>query len=149
MSMEPLSELGIVFLFAALALVVCNRLKQPSIVGYLLAGIVIGPYALGGALGMPVDSQVRNILSTLGIIFLMFFLGLEFSITKLKRVKFISVVVSIVDVGSMLALGQAIGYLLGLGFVDRMFLSGIICMSGASVVAKLLIDMKKLADPEA
>jgi len=147
--MEPLSELGIVFLFAALALVVCNRLKQPSIVGYLLAGIVIGPYALGGALGMPVDSQVRNILSTLGIIFLMFFLGLEFSITKLKRVKFISVVVSIVDVGSMLALGQAIGYLLGLGFVDRMFLSGIICMSGASVVAKLLIDMKKLADPEA
>jgi len=80
---------------------------------------------------------------------LMFFLGLEFSITKLKKVKFISVVVSIVDVGSMLALGQAIGYLLGLGFVDRMFLSGIICMSGASVAAKLLIDMKKLADPEA
>ncbi len=147
--MEPLSELGIVFLFAALALVGCNKLKQPSIVGYLLVGIVIGPYALGGALGVPVDSQVRNILSTLGIIFLMFFLGLEFSITKLKKVKFISVVVSIVDVGSMLALGQAIGYLLGLGFVDRMFLSGIICMSGASVAAKLLIDMKKLADPEA
>ena len=149
MSMEPLSELGVIFLSAVLAIVVSNRLKQPSVVGFLLAGIVIGPYALGGALGVPADSQIRNILSTLGIIFLMFFLGIEFSITKLKRVKFISVVISIVDVGSMLALGQAVGYLLGLSFVDRMFLSGIICMSGASVAAKLLIDMKKLADPEA
>jgi CPA2 family monovalent cation:H+ antiporter-2 len=149
--MEPLSELGVIFLSAVLAIVVSNRLKQPAIVGYLLAGIVIGPYALGGALGIPAeaDSPIRGILSTLGIIFLMFFLGIEFSITRLKKVKFISVVVSIVDVGSMLALGQAIGYLLGLSFVDRMFLSGIICMSGASVVAKLLIDMKKLADPEA
>jgi CPA2 family monovalent cation:H+ antiporter-2 len=146
--MEPLSELGVIFLAAVLAIVVSNKLKQPSIVGYLLAGIVISPYALGGVLGIPIDSKIRSILSTLGIIFLMFFLGIEFSITKLKRVKFIAVVVSIVDVGSMLALGQAIGYLLGLSFVDRMFLSGIVCMSGASCVAKLLIDMKKLADPE-
>jgi len=146
--MEPLSELGVIFLAAVLAIVVSNKLKQPSIVGYLLAGIVISPYALGGVLGIPVNSQVRSILSTLGIIFLMFFLGIEFSITKLKRVKFTAVVVSIVDVGSMLALGQAIGYLLGLSFVDRMFLSGIVCMSGASCIAKLLIDMKKLADPE-
>ena len=147
--MEPLSELGVIFLSAALAIVVCNKLKQPSIVGFILAGVVVGPHMLGGALGMQFDSEVIKFLPTLGIIFLMFFLGLEFSIAKLKKVKFISVVLSIVDVGSMLALGQAIGYLLGLGFVDRMFLSGIICMSGASVAAKLLIDMKKLADPEA
>jgi CPA2 family monovalent cation:H+ antiporter-2 len=79
----------------------------------------------------------------------MFFLGIEFSITKLKRVKFTAVVVSVVDVGSMLALGHAIGYLLGLPFIDRMFLAGIVCMGSASSVAKLLIDMKKLADPEA
>jgi len=149
MSMEPLPELGVIFLTAVLAIVVSNKLRQPAIVGYILAGILISPYALGGVLGIPVNSQIRSILSTLGIIFLMFFLGIEFSITKLKRVKFTAVVVSIVDVGSMLALGQAIGYLLGLSFVDRMFLSGIVCMGSASCVAKLLIDMKKLADPEA
>jgi len=149
--MEPLSELGVIFLSAVLAIVVSNKLKLPSIVGFLLAGILIGPYALGGALGMPTESQsrVRGILSTFGIIFLMFFLGIEFSITKLKRVKFISIVISIVDVGSMLALGQAVGYLLGLSFIDRMFLSGIICMSSAGVAAKILVDTKKLADPEA
>jgi CPA2 family monovalent cation:H+ antiporter-2 len=146
--MEPLSELGIIFLSATLAIVVSNKLKQPAIVGYIITGIVISPYALGGVLGIPANSQIRSVLSTLGIIFLMFFLGIEFSVTKLKRVKFIAVVVSIVDVGSTLALGHAIGYLLGLSFVDRMFLSGIVCMSGASCVAKLLIDMKKLADPE-
>ena len=147
--MEPLSELGVIFLSAVLAIVVSNRLKQPAIVGYLIAGIVISPYALGKALGMPVDSQIRDILSTFGIIFLMFFIGIEFSITKLKKVKFISIIISVVDVGSMLALGQALGYLLGLSFVDRMFLSGIICMSSAGVAVKLLVDMKKLADVEA
>jgi CPA2 family monovalent cation:H+ antiporter-2 len=147
--MEPLSELGVIFLSAVLAIVVSNRLKQPAIVGYLIAGIVISPYALGKALGMPVDSQIRDILSTFGIIFLMFFIGIEFSVTKLKKVKFISIIISVVDVGSMLALGQALGYLLGLSFVDRMFLSGIICMSSAGVAVKLLVDMKKLADVEA
>jgi CPA2 family monovalent cation:H+ antiporter-2 len=96
--MEPLSELGVIFLSAVLAIVVSNRLKQPAIVGYLIAGIVISPYALGKALGMPVDSQIRDILSTFGIIFLMFFIGIEFSITKLKKVKFISIIISVVDV---------------------------------------------------
>jgi len=147
--MEPLSEVGLIFLFAFIAIVVSNRLKLPSIVGFLLVGILIGPYALGGALGMPINSQIREVLSTFGIIFLMFFLGIEFSISKLKKIKFIAVVVSVVDVGSMLALGQAVGYMLGLPFIDRMFLSGIICMSSASAAAKILIDMKKLADQEA
>jgi CPA2 family monovalent cation:H+ antiporter-2 len=149
MSAEALSELSVIFFSAVLAIVVCNRLNQSSIVGYLLAGIIISPYAIGGFLGIQVNSQIRNILSTLGIIFMMFFLGINFSVAKLKKIKFVAVVISVLDVGSMLVLGQVIGYLLGLSFVDRMFLSGIISMSSASVAAKILIDMKKLADQEA
>src|SRR5215210_3536949 len=79
-----LQDLAVVMIVAALVTVLFRQLKQPVVLGYILAGVVIGPHTFGGS--FIVEEGTIQTLSELGVIFLMFSLGLEFNLGRLKQV---------------------------------------------------------------
>src|SRR6188472_3017570 len=102
---EFLQALAVVLCVAAVTTVLFQRLKQPVVLGYLLAGMVVGP------LPIPIyaDRHTVEALAELGVILLMFSLGLEFSLTKLLRVGATAGFVAIIQCSLMLWLGYVIG----------------------------------------
>src|SRR5689334_20272880 len=89
-------DLTIMLGVAAAVVLLFQRIKQPVVLGYLVAGMLIGPYT--GTFGLVTDISNIKILSELGVIFLMFSLGLEFSFHKLTRVGFSALITGLIDV---------------------------------------------------
>lgn len=139
-----LFELGIVLFLGYFAAVAMKKLGQSVIAGYMVVGLLIGPKAIG----LVKSTGLLETLSELGIVLLMFFLGLEFSINKFKRIKNSVFFIGTYEVILNLIVGFVIGSLIGLLFKERLFLAGIIALSSSGVVAKLLFDMKKTASKE-
>ena len=106
-----LQDLAIVMIVAGLVTVIFHRLKQPVVLGYILAGVIVGPHT--PPFPLIHDEQTIKTLSKLGIIFLMFSLGLEFSLRKLKAVGVTAFIAATLEILVMLwagfALGQAFG----------------------------------------
>jgi monovalent cation:H+ antiporter-2, CPA2 family len=105
-----LEDLALVLCVGAVSTVVFQALRQPIVVGYLVAGVIVGPY-----LPIPLFANYDRIhmLSELGVILLMFALGLEFSIRKLIRLGPTSGFIMLIQVGLMLWLGYMCGQALG------------------------------------
>ena len=81
-------DLTLLFLVAAvLGVVVCRSLKLPPMLGYLAAGVLIGPFAFGGLLGVSKNTAGVNHLAEFGVVFLMFAIGLEFNLPKLRSMR--------------------------------------------------------------
>lgn len=139
-----LFELGIVLFLGFFAALAMKKINQSVIVGYMAVGLLIGP----NALNLVKNTELLETLSELGIVLLMFFLGLEFSLNKFKRIKNSVFFIGTYEVILNLIVGFVIGTLLGLLFKERLFLAGIIALSSSGVVAKLLFDMKKTASKE-
>jgi CPA2 family monovalent cation:H+ antiporter-2 len=141
--MHPLAplikDLTIILGVASLVTLLFQKIRQPSVLGYLVAGIIIGPYTPPHAL----VSDIPNIqiLSELGVIFLMFSLGLEFSFHKLKRVGFSAGITGLVEVIFMLLLGFAAGKLIGWSFYDSLFLSATLAISSTTIIIKALEEL--------
>ncbi len=138
-------DLGILLLFGFLGAWFAFRRGQSVIVGYILIGAVLGPQALG----VIADVTLIQALSELGIILLMFFLGVEFSLERLKRVRAAVLLIGVGELMANLSVGFLVGSLLGWSPIERAFLAGIVAMSSSGVVAKLLIEWRRTANPEA
>jgi CPA2 family monovalent cation:H+ antiporter-2 len=102
-----LQDLAVVMMVAGLVTILCHRFKQPVVLGYILAGLIIGPHTPP----FPLIKSQETIatLSELGIIFLMFSLGLEFSLRKLKEVGPTALVAATLEIAVMMGLGYGIG----------------------------------------
>lgn len=138
-----LGTLGDLALALAAALVaggIAFRLGQPVLIGYLLAGTVIGPYALG--LVRDVDS-VQS-LADIGVAFLMFVLAVEFPLGQLRRVQAIAIVGGGAQVVLTIAVGLAIGLSMALNLAQAAFFGSIIALSSTTVVLKILSDRDEL-----
>lgn len=136
-----LHDLAIVMIAAGAAALLAHVFGQPKILGYILAGILIGPHT-------PPFSFVRNeatiqTLADLGILFLMFSLGLEFHLRRLRAVGRTALVVAVLDVTLMLYFGYELGRWFGWGAIESLFLGAVICDSSTTVLAKLLRDLHK------
>jgi len=123
------------------------------ILGYILAGMLIGPYISVELFGYTYDGLVKDtefiqLLSSLGLTLLMFFVGLGFSITKLKRTKAPAIILAMMDVGLGMFLGILIGYALGWPIVDTVFLAGVISMSSVAITGKALEEQGRFSSPE-
>ncbi len=139
----------VAFIGAAMA----NRFKQSVVLGYILVGIIIGPYmvvSIGSFTytGMIHDTGFIEDLSDLGLILLMFFVGLEFSASKLKKVGSPAIVLSIINISVDMFTGVLLGFALGWPVVDTIFLSAVIAMSCAAVAMKSLMELGRLSNPE-
>src|SRR5687767_8524613 len=105
-----LENLALVLCTAAVTSFVFQRLKQPVVFGYLLAGMIVGPYV---PVPLVADVQVLRTLSELGVILLMFSLGLEFRLRRVGQIAATSGLAALLETSTMLGLGYLVGYLLG------------------------------------
>lgn len=139
-----LQDLAIVMLVAGVAAFLCYRFKQPVVLGYILAGVIIGPHT--PPFPLIKDSETIATLSELGIIFLMFGLGLEFSLRKLSRVGAPALLAAMIEIPLMLGIGFGLGQAFGWSFMDSLFLGGIIAISSTTIIVKTFGEMGKLRE---
>jgi CPA2 family monovalent cation:H+ antiporter-2 len=141
---DILFELGIVLFLSFFTALVMKKLHQSVITGYIITGLVIGP----NVLGLIKDPSLIHHFSELGIVFLIFFLGLEFSFGKLKKVSRSILFIGTFKVLLSLAVGVLLGNLVEFIAKEKFFLAGIVALSSSGVVAKLLFDLKRTASKE-
>ena len=137
--MQLVQDLALIMAAAAVATVICQRLKQPVVLGYILAGVVIGPNTPPFSL-VSNEEEIRT-LAELGVILLMFSVGLHFSFRKLKEVGGVAIVTAVVEIAGMFFLGERMGRLLGWSAMDAIFLGAILSISSTTIIAKVLESM--------
>jgi CPA2 family monovalent cation:H+ antiporter-2 len=145
-------EIGVVIFLAFLGAYLAGRLRQSVIVGYIVVGILIGPGMAGlnlGLGGFHYTGLVENrdfiqMLSRLGLMFLLFFTGLGFSASALKTTWKPAVILAVSDVLINMYIGFIIGAIFGWPLQDTIFLAAIIGMSSVAVAAKSAEDHKQL-----
>src|SRR6476660_7409210 len=124
---------------AGLVTIVFHRLKQPVVLGYILAGVIIGPHT--PPLPLIANEGTIQTLSELGIIFLMFSLGLEFSLRKLKDVGATAFMAAMLAILVMLCAGYSLGQAFGWSSLDSIFLGAILSISSTTIVVKALAEL--------
>ncbi|HEY0198879.1 MAG TPA: cation:proton antiporter [Rhodanobacter sp.] len=130
-------DLALVMLVAGATTILFQRLRQPVLLGYILAGVLIGPHTPGMLVA---DPRAIDDISNLGVVLLMFTLGLEFSVRKLREVGIGVLVVAVVEVGLMLWVGFGIGHLFDWKGMDALFLGAIIALSSTMVATRTLSE---------
>ncbi|MEI6796010.1 MAG: cation:proton antiporter [Methanomassiliicoccales archaeon] len=148
-----LFELGALLLIAFIGAAIAMRAKQSAILGYIVVGILIGPFIyinIGDFTysGLIKETEMVDILSQLGILLLLFFVGLEFSMDKIKRVKGPAIILSLVDVSISLFVGFMLAFGLGWPLVDSIFLAAVMAMSCSAVAMKTLMELGRMGKPE-
>ncbi|HET9635579.1 MAG TPA: cation:proton antiporter [Gemmatimonadaceae bacterium] len=134
-----LQNLAVVLLVAAVATVVFQRLHQPVVFGYLFAGMVVGPHI---PLPLVADMTTVHTLSELGVILLMFSLGLEFSIGKLAAVSQKAGPVALFESTIMVSVGYFVGQMLGLSRIESIFTGAIVGISSTTIIVKAFEEQK-------
>lgn len=134
-----IQDLAVILLISGLVALLFQRLNQPKVIGYVLAGLIVGPYTPPFSLIQ--DQEVIRTLGDIGLIFLMFSLGLNFNLRRMRRVGPTALITAVLDVGVMVWLGYLLGRRLGWAPVPSLFLGGIVCDSSSSILAKILQDL--------
>lgn len=134
-----LQNLAVVLSVAALATVVFQRLRQPVVFGYLFAGMIVGPHI---PVPLVADLGTVQTLSELGVILLMFSLGLEFSISKLVSVSQKAGPVALFESSIMVSVGYLVGQMLGLTRIESIFAGAIVGISSTTIIVKAFQEQK-------
>lgn len=133
-------DLAVILITAGVITVVFKWLKQPLVLGYILAGFFIGPYFPW--FPAVTDTQNVHVWSDIGIVFLMFALGLEFSIKKLKKVGATGAITAFTELAIMFLVGNTVGHLLGFRDMDSIFLGCMMSISSTAIIVKSFDDLK-------
>ncbi|WP_436931642.1 cation:proton antiporter [Halosimplex halobium] len=147
-----LVEVGIGLAALALAGYLAHRVSLSVIPAYIVAGIVVGPHAPTSLFGVPLtlvpETEFIDVLAELGVVLLLFFLGLEFSVDQLLADRRRILAAGTVDLALNLGVGLAIGLAFGLGVVPTLFVGGVVYISSSAIVTKSLIEQGWIANPE-
>jgi CPA2 family monovalent cation:H+ antiporter-2 len=132
-------DLTLITVYAAITTIVFKKLKQPMVLGYLLAGILAGPYFNF----VPTVTDHANLIlwADIGVIFLLFSLGLEFSFKKMLSVGKSAMITAMLNIFLMLFVGQYVGMFLGWSTTDSFFLGSMISMSSTTIIIKAFDDL--------
>src|SRR5258705_1644168 len=139
-----LQDLAVVMIVAGLVTIVCHRFKQPVVLGYIIAGVIIGPHT--PPFPLIHDEVAINTLAELGVILLMFSLGLEFSLRKLRQVGGTAFIAAFLEIILMVWVGYEIGRLFGWSTMDCIFLGAILSISSTTIIVKALGELGKTKD---
>lgn len=125
---------------AGLVTVIFRHFSQPVVLGYIVAGLIIGPNILPAPL---IDSQASvQTLAELGVVFLLFHIGLEFNFRKIKKIGLTAFIVAPLETGVMFFLGYQIGQWFGWANMDCVYLGAIMMISSTTIIAKTLAEQK-------
>jgi CPA2 family monovalent cation:H+ antiporter-2 len=135
------ADLSIIVVAGLIGGIIAQQLKQPLLLGYILAGILVSPYT-----GVIPISEVHNIelLAEIGVALLLFALGLEFSLKELKPVRKIALIGTPLQILLTIAFGTAIGYFLGLETVPSLWLGALFSLSSTMVTLKTLMSRGRM-----
>ncbi|HEY8165581.1 MAG TPA: cation:proton antiporter [Gemmatimonadaceae bacterium] len=132
-----LGSLALVLCLAAATTVVFQRLRQPVVFGYLLAGMILGPYV---PVPLAADPTTVRTFSELGVIMLMFTLGLEFSLRRVIQIAATSGLTALAETSMMLGFGYTLGQLMGWSARESIFLGAIVAISSTTIIAKAFAE---------
>jgi len=155
-------EVGLILFIAFIGAYLTKKFGQSVLIAYILIGVAIGPFGLGiiQSKPLPIDEALKNIqaaeisgvliylLAQIGLVLLLFFVGLEFSMSKLKRTKRPAIILATFDVAINVFAGIILGTYFGWPIIDTVFLACIIAMSSVAVTIKILEDLKRSGRPE-
>ncbi len=132
-------DLTMITIYAGIMTLICKKLKQPIVLGYVMAGILAGPYF--NFLPTVSDRENLTLWADIGVIFLLFGLGLEFSFKKMINVGKSAMITANANILFMLYLGYSTGILLGWSTMDSFFLGSMISMSSTTIIIKAFDDL--------
>ena len=138
--LDPLIyDLALILVSAGLVTIIFKFLKQPVVLGYIIVGFLAGPHI--SFFPTIMDNHSIHIWAEIGIIFLLFSLGLEFSFKKLMRLGSTISIMAIIFISGMMTLGFIAGHLLGWGQMNSIFLAGMVAMSSTTIIIKAVSDL--------
>jgi monovalent cation:H+ antiporter-2, CPA2 family len=129
-----ITDLALILGVAGITTLFFKRIHQPVVLGYIIAGFLVGPHV--SLLPTVVDSEGVQIWSEIGVIFLLFSLGLEFSFKKLVQVGGRASITALVQISIMFGLGLLTGKLLGWRFTESLFLGAIVSISSTTIIVR-------------
>ncbi len=135
-----LQDLAFIMIVAGIVTVIFYRLKQPVVLGYILSGVILGSHT--PPFSFLHDEETIKTLAELGVIFLMFSLGLEFSIRKLFRVGTAALIAAASEIILMTLVGYEIGQFFGWRQIDSLFLGAMLSISSTTIIIKALNELK-------
>lgn len=135
-----IEDLAFILMTAAVTTVLFRALKQPVVLGYLLAGILVSPHV--PLLPTITDTDNLKVWAEIGVIFLLFGLGLEFSFRKLARVGFSASVTGGFEILFMLAVGYGVGLAMGWPSMDSLFLGGMLSISSTTIIVRAIDELQ-------
>jgi CPA2 family monovalent cation:H+ antiporter-2 len=145
LEIQIITDLAVLMVVAAVVALIFYKLKQPIVIGYLIAGIIIGPYT--PPFSLVTHIEFLNVFAEIGVILLLFSIGFEFPINKLQSIGKVVIGVSAIEITAMLAASWVIGsYLLKWPFYDTVFLGAALASSSTTIIAKVLGDMGKIKE---
>lgn len=142
--MMQLHSLLLLLAAAVFTVVACRHFKLPAMLGYLLVGLLIGPHTLA----LIASTEAATHLAEFGVVFLMFTLGLEFSLLKLNAMRRIVFGLGAAQVISVMLLSMLAGWLFGMSWSTGLALGGALAMSSTAMVSKLLSERNELNSPQ-
>jgi CPA2 family monovalent cation:H+ antiporter-2 len=143
-----LLEAGVVFAVLAAGAALASRVGLPVIPAYLLAGVLLGPHAPVEAMSIVESREFVRLLSELGLVLLLFFIGLEFNLDRLLAARDRLFAAGGLDFLINAGLGLALGFAFGFSVLGALILAGVVYISSSAVVTKTLVDLGWVADPE-
>jgi CPA2 family monovalent cation:H+ antiporter-2 len=134
-------DLAYIFSAAVLGGLVARRLRQPLILGYVAGGILISPFTPGPSVS---DVHTLELIAEIGVVLLMFSIGIEFSVRDLKRAKWVALFGGPLGIIASMAMGAAISVPLGWSLIQGVVIGTVVSVASTMVLARLLLDRGEL-----
>lgn len=136
---ELIIDLALILGAAAIMTIIFKMLRQPVVLGYIIAGVLVGPYF--NFFPTVVESDGIKTWAEIGVIFLLFGLGLEFSFKKLLKVGSVAVITSLMGVGMTFLIGYNVGIILGWNMMDSLFMGGILSIASTTIIFRAFDEL--------
>ncbi|SKB96948.1 monovalent cation:H+ antiporter-2, CPA2 family [Parapedobacter luteus] len=136
---ELIRDLALILLVGAFVTILFKRIRQPLVLGYIIAGFFVGPHFQ--LIPSIVDTENIETFAELGVIFLLFSLGLEFSFKKLLRVGGHASITAVIEIVFVSSLGYFTGQLLGWSQMDSLFLAGMLASSSTTIILRAFDEL--------
>lgn len=134
-----ITDLALILVSAGIVTLIFKKLRQPLVLGYIVAGFIAGPHV--SFTPTVIDTANIQTWADIGVVFLLFALGLDFSFKKLMKVGGAAIIAAITIITGMVILGMLVGSVMGWKRMDCIFLGGMLAMSSTSIIYKALEDM--------
>lgn len=137
-------DFAVIMIVASVMALISHRLKQPMVIAYIAAGMIIGPYT--PPFSLITQAEILQVFAEIGVILLLFVVGMEFPIEKLRKVGGKASVIAAAEAAGTFLAGYGAGQLLGFTFYDSLFVALAISVTSTVIVMRVLEELKMIKD---